>query len=418
MIPNNVRFSEMKNSKLKDKKRKKKKEKRSKTADLQARVALTKHDYLTGQDSLVKQSDREILSEVQSEPTQQTKSRDYSIDILRGSAIIFMIITHVNALFLQGKPQPLDTLTFWGATVCFTIFLFCFGYVYGNKISQNKFHPMLALIKALQILLAYYVSAYAAQIFLNKGITIDQTLKILTFQILPEYTEFILAFVIYLLLMSVTWRVLKKLLDHTLLFVILGFTVYFLANTLYKIDLGNNYFTDIKSLLVGNLDWHRFGILSYFPIFVLGLVWGKISISQVFTTKKRLYIVLSALTFSITLFYLFDRLPSIGEPITTWLRWPPSLKFFTYGTIYISLVLALSPIINKLSLVNKIFYFLSKHSLAYFVLNVFVIIGGASAMNFNKFDQNSTIIVNIVAFVLITSFILLKEEVKVIKLNP
>jgi len=63
------------------------------------------------------------------------KERDYPLDILKSIAIVLMSSVHVNSL-LQVNSGILDKITFLGATVCFSVFLFGIGFVAGKKITN------------------------------------------------------------------------------------------------------------------------------------------------------------------------------------------------------------------------------------------------------------------------------------------
>lgn len=333
------------------------------------------------------------------------KTRDYSIDILRGSAIIFMIITHVNALFSASTEPFLNTLTFWGATVCFSIFLFCFAYIYGMKISQGNFYPTLTVKKTIKLIGAYYLTAISAQFFLTKALSLKTIGDIMTFQLLPEFTEFIVAFILFSLLLILCYKLFAKLLKAPLLFLVIALIVYAIANQLYSTQTNLPEFAlNIKALLVGHGDIHAFGIASYFPIFTVGLIWGSLT-NSTGTTKRWLALIT---LLSSTAFFVI----TATTGISTWNRWPPSPKFFTYGLIYISLIVLLYPYIEKLEIKSKIvgyistmLKFLSKNSLLYFVLNVIIILGAYWMLNYPKFDTLGVIVANFVAFGVISTFI-------------
>ena len=120
----------------------------------------------------------------------KTKERDYSLDFLRGLAVIFMVITHVFALFYKGPNPIMDWFIWWGATVCFTTFLFIFSVLYGLKLSKGGLDVKKELKRFGVILAGYYLIGFWVSLFWG-----EQTpLEVLLFIKQPEFVEFIIAF--------------------------------------------------------------------------------------------------------------------------------------------------------------------------------------------------------------------------------
>ncbi|MBD3311575.1 MAG: acyltransferase family protein [Candidatus Magasanikbacteria bacterium] len=295
------------------------------------------------------------------------KTRFYEIDFLRGSAIFFMIITHVNAVFQSEYDLVLDKLTWWGATVCFTVFLFCFAFIYGLKLMRQKKLKIYREIKRFLILLAVYLtSAAIAHFFLQRSIDRDTLLSILQFKYLPPYTEFIITFAIYVLVLIFAQKFFKYLLKKPITFIIFSFLIYGLSIYLYKVDGGTGTINDIKALFVGHEHVHSFGVLSYFPVFTLGMISGYIAESK----KKRRLINFILLIISLALVFAL-----ISYNLSSWYRFPPSVLFLSYGISYCFAIILLYKIIRKLGFIKKYILFLGKNALFIFLANVVVILG-------------------------------------------
>ncbi|MCA9390506.1 DUF1624 domain-containing protein [candidate division WWE3 bacterium] len=99
-------------------------------------------------------------------------ARDLSIDILRGFAVLFMIVTHSIVLFYSGTARLLDFWVWWGATICYSSFLFAFSAVYGMKLSNGNIDPLKHLKRATILFIGYYLLAMWAYAWLEKTISI------------------------------------------------------------------------------------------------------------------------------------------------------------------------------------------------------------------------------------------------------
>lgn len=308
-----------------------------------------------------------------------TEERSAKIDFLRGSAVFFMLTAHINVVFVKEYNFILDRLTWWGATVSFSVFLFCFAYVYGIKLSDNKKLNLEKQIKRIFLLLfIYYVAAFFDHYLLFNGISIDAFYSILTFQYLPVFTEFIIPFFLYIILILIFSPVLKKLLKRPTVFILISFIIYFLGGWLYALDGGGNFLNVVKTLMVGNGHTHSYGVLSYFPVFVLGFIAGgtqKSSESSVGRSSALLIFIICSILF------VFLRISGLS----LWYRFPPSVLFLLYGIIYSFGVILLYKYISKVSVLNKYFIFLGKRTLFIFLINVIIILGLSSFLNHATF---------------------------------
>ena len=107
------------------------------------------------------------------------KNRDFSIDFLRATAILLMTITHVNALLYLGKNPILDIFTTAGATLCFSIFLFCSAYVNGLKIQKGSTFSFKDTInRVLEIYMVYVILGILVTFVLDSNISFSKITNI------------------------------------------------------------------------------------------------------------------------------------------------------------------------------------------------------------------------------------------------
>ncbi|OGH87629.1 MAG: hypothetical protein A3J93_03865 [Candidatus Magasanikbacteria bacterium RIFOXYC2_FULL_42_28] len=310
----------------------------------------------------------------------QPQKRYLEIDFLRGSAVFLMLVAHINFVFTKNYNFILDTLTWFGATICFSVFIFCFAFSYGLKLSDNKKLNLKKETKRFfRLLFVYYGSAFCAQYFIFSNISIEKLYLILTFQYLPVFTEFIIPFFLYVILILIFFPVFKKLLKYPILFISISLAIYFFGQWLYPLDGGGNFLNVIKTLLVGNGDVHAFGVLSYLPIFVLGLIVGE---SQ--SDKKG---ELAVVVIFVTAVILFAFLKILG--FSVWHRFPPSVLFLLYGVIYSFGVLLLYRYLKKIIPLDKFFIFLSKKTLFIFFISILIILGSSNLLNKAKFESTT-----------------------------
>lgn len=336
------------------------------------------------------------------------EERSAKIDFLRGSAVLFMLITHINVVFVKEYSLVLDKLTWWGATVCFSIFLFCFAYIYGLKLSDNKKLNTAKQVKRIFLLLGmYYVAAFFDQYLLFNGISTSTFVAILTFQYLPVFTEFIISFVLYAVLILIFSSVFKKLLQRPVVFILISFVVYFLASQLYLLDGGGSFVMVLKTLMVGNGHTHSYGILSYFPTFVLGFVAGGAQSTTKSSISKSLYLPILILASTA---FIFLRVSGLS----LWYRFPPSVLFLLYGIIYSFGVVLLYEYIKKISILNKYFVFLGKRALFIFLINVILILGLSKLLHRETFAVEIVWLLQFVIIISISLLTYLYEKVVVV----
>ena len=257
------------------------------------------------------------------------KNRDFSIDFLRATAILLMTITHVNALLYLGKNPILDIFTTAGATLCFSIFLFCSAYVNGLKIQKGSTFSFKDTInRVLEIYMVYVILGILVTFVLDSNISFCKITNIVLLNNIPAFTEFLIAFIIFSFVPLLFSKQIKYLIHKPLYLILITVLIYILGSIVYTQISKYTYPDSIRILLeniFGYKSVHIFPLTYYLPIYSLGILLSK------YNKSSMLKIVLIG---SITLFSVL-----LSFKLSTWYRWPPSVLFLLYGFIYIPLIM-------------------------------------------------------------------------------
>jgi hypothetical protein len=318
-----------------------------------------------------------------------TGAREPSLDIWRGIAVVSMIITHAIAFFHVGENQLINTLGLVGGTISFIMFLFVSGastylsYIRYNsasdaaKISRRRGK---ILSRTLTLLGWYYIVAFVASIPLysippNLG-WIENISRTVLFIDMPEFTEFIVPFLILGLSVIPLRRFYKFIVEKPLLAIIIGLLVYALGSVLFHAEV-SGVLVNLKSVFVGEQEWHRFPVLQYFIVYLFGICWGRF-LSRYSEMAVRLRTTLLATIATgvlavlgvISLHYTqFDWLDALN-------RWPPSLVFILFGLFggYITfLVLQLTRNLDLLGIGKTMVQYMGVNAFDYFIFHTILL---------------------------------------------
>lgn len=280
--------------------------------------------------------------------------REISLDLVRGFAVVSMILTHAVAFFYKGSDPLISNLGVIGGVISFIIFLFISGAAtyfsfirydgYADRENIRRRRRQI-VYRAVGLLIGYYVVTTVASIpaysFPPNITWLENLSRTLFLQNIPEFAEFILSFVLFALLAIPLRPIFKFLLRFPPMAIAIGLGFYVAGQLLAPIQL-SGAIAEFKSLFVGNGEWHRFPIFQYLIVYILGLIWGKFLLGHS-SHKQRtrisflLLVVFSFLSVAGTIAfnYLgFDWL----EPLQ---RWTPSVTFIalglvgTYATIFV-----------------------------------------------------------------------------------
>lgn len=272
-----------------------------------------------------------------------------------------MSFVHVNSLFYKGKGF-LDLLTYIGATVCFSIFLFSIGYIQGKKLEQKEVDTWRrTLIKSILVYLPYLLLGILSWIVFGNLLSGKILFDIAILSILPEYVEFLSAFIFFYLFAKLAYPFLSKFLEKPEILILLGVFSYLSGVLLHKLDSSNPVFTWLQTHLAGNGATPVFPLLHYMPIYLSGIILSKygnkLVYSWVFSLSLLLIILIKAFNF------------------TLWYRWPPSVAFLLFGLLFISFILFFVEYIERFKCLRFLKLFGQKplHSLFYLTFFTFLL---------------------------------------------
>lgn len=271
------------------------------------------------------------------------KERDYPLDILKSIAIMLMSFVHINSL-LQVNSGILDKITFLGATVCFSVFLFGIGFVAGKKITNGEKDSWKKVLHKILLIYVCYLVIGIASYFISKGqLSFVSIYNIAILNNLPEYSEFLISLIFFTLLTQLIHKPLQKHISKPYLLIEISILLFIVGSILSTFELSNSVLIWLQKHLVGSQNGtHVFPILQYMPIYVMGILFAKYR-------SKIVYFWVFSLSF-----LLLVILMALGAP--GWYRWPPSLNFLLYGVIFISLLMFAFQFVKR----NRIIDFFNK----------------------------------------------------------
>jgi|GEM_PF-3324810 len=295
-----------------------------------------------------------------------------SLNVIRGIAVILMIITHIWITFFWNNNSPIgSTLSFIGGYLSFTIFLFISGFLLGNLYKEVK--AIKIIIRAALIVLVYIglgsVYVYTHSLSLGYVFTSPVFLQeyLLTLAIMPIFGYILLC-------ITRPLEVITRVIKHPF-----GIVIIFVVGVL--LVLAGKYTATLSypglpfQLLFGSTTQHFFPIISYGIVYISGswLGWAKREDSQK-DFKRELYLII-AISAAITC--LAVPLENISISINTLdnLRWPPTV-FFIFSSLSIgTVILLLCLFLEKFSqnFIMKFLSFLGKNSLILVVIHLLII---------------------------------------------
>ncbi|NTW32729.1 MAG: acyltransferase, partial [Bacteroidetes bacterium] len=342
----------------------------------------------------------------------EENKRFFVLDIIRGLAVLLMVLAHSVYFFHNGTNPVILGLEKIGNTLAFTTFLIVSGastYIaYLKNVDLIAVKRKRLLNRVFVLLFSYYTLAIIIE---SKAITsaeglggFKQFFDIIIFKNIPSYTQFIPPFIFFSLfvyffpkfLQSISTSAIKSFLFSTYIY-ITGIAIGLLTFP------GPLNF--IKLNLVGDQGAFRFPLLYYAPIFILGTVWGCwLTCKQHQKNKEEISKFLSVVS-------LFGILSIIAVLLTSnkglsvfSLRWPPSIPFLLIGTFFtftLATILYWLKQLRSFPLVRDVFLLLGQNAYGVFwshtlIISLFALSGGSKV-------GSTTIFILITILVLIIS---------------
>jgi len=314
-----------------------------------------------------------------------SKNRDNSLDILRGIAVVAMILAHTIAFFHTQESEFMNILKYFGDTITFTTFLLVSGAVLyfayisiDNKAWKQK--RSIVFERIAKLLIGYYVVAIISTLrdfpFPPNSEWIFHLLKIFLFVKVPGYTEFLIPFIFYAVIIVLLRKYVKRMLQNELLVFIVALVAYACGSILYRISipLPLHYYV---SLLAGEDGWYRFPLLQYTPVLLLGLIIGK-RIKQAKNQKSKFIQIFSLSTILFVLMSITLLIPQLSRfPYSDeFQRWPPSLGFLLTSLAFACMLLtALNlPLKQKKLLIpTQLLVFFGRFAFGYYIYHIIIL---------------------------------------------
>ncbi|MDP2735301.1 MAG: hypothetical protein Q8P12_03780, partial [bacterium] len=130
-------------------------------------------------------------------------------------------------------------------------------------------------------------------------------------------------------------------------------------------------------------NFNRWGVLSYFPIFLWGIAWGH-RFDPADRAGKVKIVLFAA---GVLVFFALMNAGFRSE------RWPPSIPYYLWGLSYSLGVLVLWPVIRRLGAVMRAGVFFGKKAFDFFIWHTIIIITSVAVLlPYRTFNEWQTLI--------------------------
>lgn len=283
------------------------------------------------------------------------KTRDNSIDIIKGILTVFMIFGHVLQFFSGGKLA--EYISVFVNLTTFSGFMFCLGYVFPIAYSNRENKEKRMFIGFLKLIFAFYLSSMSFILIVEDGLTRQVFFDILFLKNIPDYSEFLLSFALVFALNVFLFNPIKKLMESPIkLILVLGFC---LCLTLINYDA-------VKSPIIGSIigtKMHEsFPIIQYGFYFLIGFYFSEKKVGF----NLKFFIVACLFTLQFFAFRIgYGHFPERFQPTMTWI---------VGASLFIYLYFLLSKYLENFEPLS----FIGKNSIFFLVLSNICIFGAKS----------------------------------------
>ncbi|WKZ30506.1 MAG: hypothetical protein QY314_01895 [Candidatus Dojkabacteria bacterium] len=293
------------------------------------------------------------------------------LDVLRGFAVVTMLITHVWIVLFWMSDNPVGkSLSYFGGFISFTIFLMVSGFLIGLRYKTLNFASIVK--RSVIILIVYLILAIVYLVpreqefrsLLKTPIYLQEYLLTLAF--FP-----ILGYIAVWILNKLTF--VKNILKHqtgAFYVIILGIAGVLIG----KFAAG--FTQDLAlSLLIGSQSLHTFPIVSYGIVFGVGawLGWSKREESpKEFMRESLIFTLLSAAIMFVSI--PFENISLMTLNLDA-IRWPPTL-FFIFSSLTVAillLIVAMQSEVHMQKFIPRALGFLGKNSLQFVVVHLLIL---------------------------------------------
>ena len=256
--------------------------------------------------------------------------RDRSIDVGRGLLVVMMVYGHVLQFFADMQLFPLaDTLINLINLIVFPAFVFYFGatavLAYLDKPYRRALPGMAKT--ALRALAAFYLSGFGYRVLReNKAFAVGTLRRILQLKDIPGWSEFLVSFALYALLLMVGFGLFRWLSRHPFAAFLVG--ALCLSACIF-VPYGSVQPVQLQ-LVIGGRDFACFPVVQYMPYLLAGMLYARAD------RAKRLYLLAFAVLCSAA--GLAHCVASGGLPE----RFPPHWAWIVLPALCVGLLVVLS----------------------------------------------------------------------------
>ena len=194
----------------------------------------------------------------------EKNKRELNIDLMKTILVLGMIFSHVFDFFSVN-----NFFALYFNLISFSGFMLVFGYnsynAYIKKESSNK----KILKNFFRLIVAFYISGFVFDYFMNRNYKIDNYVKILCFLNLPGYSEFLATFAFLNLLILIFRSKLKKISENNK-YIVIGIIISVFFTIIPAVNQNipwANLFIKTKSV--------SFPLLPYLNLFFIGIYIAK-----------------------------------------------------------------------------------------------------------------------------------------------
>lgn len=244
------------------------------------------------------------------------------LDTTKGILVLGMVLAHVIQFFAVDHTIMTLFSTF-ANLVCFSGFLFCFGYAsYLAYLRKENISKQRMIKNSFRILACFYISGIYYRLFVNDSFNFHEILNIVLLLDIPGYSEFLLSFFLVILFSVIFFGYIKKVILNKWLFL---FSIFFcLALTFIDYSLVN---IPQVGLIIGTTQYKAYPVVQYFPLFLLGAFFAH---RQVTFSRTYTALAIFAIIEFTTITLIQGGVPSRFPPSASWILGSFGLVYFCY----------------------------------------------------------------------------------------